>query len=177
MAELATIARPYAEALFDAAPADQAAAWSQQVDALAAVAANSQLRSFADNPRVGAQQVFDLITSVAGVPLAPGVANFLRVVLDNGRLAALPEVATQFQTLLNARNGVSEATVYSAFEIEPAQLAEIQGALERRFGRKLAVSVRIDPELIGGVRVVVGDEVLDTSVRAQLERMRASLTA
>jgi F-type H+-transporting ATPase subunit delta len=111
------------------------------------------------------------------VALAPAVANFLRTVLDNGRLAALPLMAEQFQTLVHARQGVSEAIVYSAFPIDAAQLADIQGSLEKRFGGKLQLSVQVDPTLIGGVRVVVGDEVLDTSVKARLERMKTALLA
>lgn len=177
MAELATIARPYAEALYKAAPADQAAAWAQQLEALGAVARDAQLRSFADNPRVSLQQVYDVITAAAKQPLAQGVSNLLHAVLENGRLAALPEVAAQFQALLNARAGVSEAVIHSAFPIEPAQLADVVAALEKRFGRKLQATVQIDPDLIGGVRAVIGDEVLDTSVRARLAQMRAALTA
>ena len=73
--------------------------------------------------------------------------------------------------------GVSDATIYSAFAIEPAQLAEVVATLEKRFERKLNARVVIEPELIGGIRVVVGDEVLDTSVRARLEQMRVALTA
>jgi F-type H+-transporting ATPase subunit delta len=177
MAELATIARPYAEALFQSAPAEQAAAWAQQMLALGAVAHDAQLRSFADNPRVSQQQVFDVISAAAKVQLAQGVANLLSIVLENGRLAALPEVATQFQALLNARSGVSEAVIHSAYPIAPEQLADVVGTLERRFGRKLQATVQIDPDLIGGIRAVIGDEVLDTSVRAQLAQMRNALTA
>jgi F-type H+-transporting ATPase subunit delta len=177
MAELATIARPYAEALFKAAPEAESQAWLDQVQALAAVAADSQLRSLADNPRVNNTQVYDVMAGAAKVALSPAVANFLRTVLDNGRLAALPLMAEQFQSLVRARQGVSEATVYSAFPVDAAQLADIQGALEKRFGRKLKLQVQVDAELIGGVRVVVGDEVLDTSVKARLERMKSALVA
>ena len=67
--------------------------------------------------------------------------NLLRTVIDNGRLAALPEIAAQFHALVNARSGVSDAVIYSAFPIEPAQLAELVAALEKRFGRKLNASV------------------------------------
>jgi F-type H+-transporting ATPase subunit delta len=178
MAELATIARPYAEALFKAAPQAELSTWLEQVEALAAVASDAQLRTLADNPRVSNTQVFEVMSGAAKVALAPAVANFLRTVLDNGRLAALPLMADQFQTLVRAHQGVSEAMVYSAFPLDAAQLAEIQGALEQRFGRKLEFSsVQIEPELIGGVRVVVGDEVLDTSVKARLERMKSALLA
>ena len=103
--------------------------------------------------------------------------NFLRTVLDNGRLSALPEIAAQFRALVNAQRGSSDAVVYSAFDIDAAALADLAAALEKRFGRKLDVQVRLAPELIGGVRVVVGDEVLDTSVKARLEQMKVALTA
>ncbi|MFN4264635.1 MAG: F0F1 ATP synthase subunit delta [Aquabacterium sp.] len=177
MAELATIARPYAEALFKAAPEAEQSAWVEQMSALAQVASDAELRSFADNPRVTQDQVFDVITKAAKVALAPAVANFLRTVLDNGRLAALPLMAQQFQTHVSAHQGVSEALIVSAFPINADQVADIQGSLEKRFGRKLKTSVEVDPELIGGVRVVVGDEVLDTSVKARLERMKSALLA
>jgi F-type H+-transporting ATPase subunit delta len=177
MAELATLARPYAEALFQVASKGDLQQASAQVDALAAVAADAQLRQFADAPKSGAQQVFDVITSVVKTPLSDASKNLLRTVIDNGRLAVLPEIAAQFHTLVNSRAGVADATVYSAFAIDASLLADLVAALERRFARRLNASVQIDPELIGGVRVVVGDEVLDTSVRARLAQMRAALTA
>ena len=177
MAELATIARPYAEALFKAvAPAD-AAAVADELEAVAAIAVHPQLLEFAADPRVGAAQVHDLVVSLVEQPV-PGeaVRNLLRMVVDNGRLAALGEVAAQYRALVNARGGVADAVIQSAFPIEPAQLAEVVATLERRFGRKLAARVDLDPTLIGGIRVVVGDEVLDASVRARLQKMKVALT-
>ena len=176
MAELATIARPYAEALFKASSADLAAA-AAWVEELAAIAANPQLQQFADNPNASAQQVFDVIAGVAKTPLPEAAKNFLRTVIDNGRLAVLPEMAAQFRALKNAQSGTSDAVVYSAFAIEGNALADVKAVLEKRFGRKLDVTVQLQPELIGGIRVVVGDEVLDTSVKARLEQMKVALTA
>ena len=176
MAELATIARPYAEALFKAAASDLdgAAGW---LDSLAAIAGNPQLLQFAEDPKVTAAQVFDVVAGVAGSSLPAQAQNFLRTVIDNDRVPALPEIARQFRELVNAQRGVADATVESAFPIEAAQLADLQGVLEKRFGRQLRLQVQLRPELIGGVRVVVGDEVLDTSVKARLEQMRVALTA
>ena len=180
MAELATIARPYADALFKAATAGagvdlgSTAAW---VDELAAIAANPQLRQLADNPKVTADQVFEVLTGVARSALPEMAKNFLRTVIDNGRLNALPEVASQFRALVNRRNGSSDAVVYSAFPMDGAALVEVGAALEKRFGRKLNLSVHLDSTLIGGIRIVVGDEVLDTSVKARLEQMKAALVA
>lgn len=176
MAEIATIARPYAEALFKACGQDAAgtAAW---LDGLAAVAADAQLLQYADSPKVTPQQVFDLIAGVLKNPLPTAGQNFLRTVIDNGRLAALPEIAAQFRALKNTQQGSSDATVYSAFAIEPSALADLSAVLEKRFARKLNLQVQLQPELIGGIRVVVGDEVLDTSVKARLEQMKVALTA
>ena len=176
MAELATIARPYAEALFKAVHADLDAT-AQWLDALAAVAGNAQLQEFAANPKITDQQVYDVITGVAKVILPTAGQNFLRTVIDNDRLAALPEIAVQFRALKNAQGGSSDAVVYSAFPIDAATLADVGRALEKRFARKLHLSVQEDPSLIGGIRVVVGDEVLDTSVKARLAQMKAALTA
>jgi len=176
MAEIATIARPYAEALFKAAGTDHAAL-AEQVQALADVAADAQLRQIADNPKVSGEQVFELVSSALNAPLSDAAKNLLRLVIDNGRLPALPQIATQFHALVNASSGVSDALIHSAYEIAPAQLADVVDSLERRFKRKLNARVVVEPELIGGIRVVVGDEVLDTSVRARLEQMRVALTA
>ena len=180
MAEIATIARPYAEALFKACSAqagsdlNSAVAW---VDELAAIAANPQLRQLARNPKVTADQVFGVVAGVARTTLPELARNFLHTVIDNDRVDALPEVAEQFRALVNRQSGSSDAVVYSAFAMDSAALAELSVSLEKRFGRKLNLSVQQDDSLIGGIRVVVGDEVLDTSVKARLEQMKAALTA
>lgn len=176
MAELATIARPYAEALFKTAGSDLAgtAAW---LDELAAIASNAQLQQYAGNPSVTSAQTFDVISGVAKTALPEAAKNFLRAVIDNGRISVLPEIAAQFRVLKNAKGGSSDATVYSAFALDGAALADLASTLEKRFGRKLNLTVELEPELIGGVRVVVGDEVLDTSVKARLEQMRAALVS
>lgn len=180
MAELATIARPYAEALNSAAAETGANAreLADQFDVLAQITSNPDLRQFADNPKVRADQVFEVVVGALGtVQLSPLVANLLRTMIENDRLVALPEAAQQFRALVNASTGISDAVVYSAFPIEPAALADLVGTLERRFGRKLNATVEIDPSLIGGVRAVVGDEVFDASVKARLDQMKAVLTA
>lgn len=176
MAELATIARPYAEALFKASGSDDARTLADQLETLGQVAGHAQLRQFADSPKVNAEQVFELVSGVARLALAPKVANLLHTVIDNGRLVALPEIAAQYRALVNASSGVSDAQITSAFPLDAGQVADVVATLEKRFGRKLNASVVVDESLIGGIRVEVGDEVLDTSVRARLEQMRVALT-
>lgn len=176
MAELATIARPYAEALFQAERSDLSAA-QEWLDALAAVAADDQLLEFAADPRVDAQRVFQLVSGLLPKALPERGANFLRVVIDNERLAALPEVARQFRALISSVTGEVDAVVYSAFPIAEQDLKALKLTLEKRFGCQLRLRVEQLPDLIGGIRVKVGDEVLDTSVRARLQQMKMALSA
>ena len=176
MAEIATIARPYAEALYQASKSDLGATqvW---LNSFAAVAADAALLQFAANPKATNAQVIDLVLSVSKVQATPAATNFLSAVVENGRLNALGEIAAQFQKLKNAAQGVNDAVIYSAFAIDGVALADLVVLLEKRFARKLNCTVQIDESLIGGVRVVVGDEVLDTSVRARLDQMKAALVA
>ncbi len=176
MAEIATIARPYAEALFQASKSDLgvAQAW---LNSFAVVAADAALLQFAASPKATNAQVIELVLSVSKVNASPAAINFLSTVVENGRLNALAEIATQFQKLKNAAQGVNDAVIYSAFPIDGVSLTDLVVLLEKRFARKLNAVVAIDQSLIGGVRVVVGDEVLDTSVRARLDQMKAALVA
>jgi F-type H+-transporting ATPase subunit delta len=179
MAELATIARPYAEALFKAEGTNPDAL-SGELQRLAAVASDPTLRQVADNPKVSREEVYGLVTAVAAQgaqPLSAHATNLLRLLLDNHRLPVLPEIAAQYHALVNSRSGTADAVIHSAFPIEAHQLPEVVAMLEKRFKKKLEASVVVDPSLIGGIRVLVGDEVLDTSVKARLEQMRIALTA
>ena len=177
MAELATIARPYAEALFRVAETGDLAAWSDLVQELAQVAGHPEVLSLALNPKVGRDTVTDLVLAVVKAPVPVQAQNFLRMIIANHRLNTLPEVAVQFEALKNAREGAADVEIVSAFPLEGSLLDELVVGLERRFKRKLKPAVSVDASLIGGVRVTVGDEVLDTSVRAQLARMQVALTA
>ncbi|GAB3402147.1 F0F1 ATP synthase subunit delta [Massilia agilis] len=177
MAELATVARPYAEALFRVAQNGDMAAWSNIVGELALIGANPDVQEFANNPNVTPAQLADTIASLVKAPLNAEAKNFIAMLAENGRVALLPEIGAQFQVLKNAQEGAADATIYSAFEISAGQLSQLVATLEKKFGRKLNPTVTVDPSLIGGVRVVVGDEVLDTSVRAKLQQMQVALTA
>ena len=176
MAEPSTIARPYAAALFQASTAADGAQLVAQLDSLAGIAGDAGLRQFAADPKVSDEQVFGVVTGIAGSDLSPKLRNLLSTVIDNGRLSVLPEIASQFRSLVNDRGGVADAQVVSAFALDAGQQASLAKVLEKRFGRQLKIAVTVDATLIGGVRVTVGDEVLDTSVVARLEQMRVALT-
>ncbi len=177
MAELATVARPYAEALFRVAQAGNLAAWSDLVSELAQVGAHPEVLSYARNPKVSDSDVAATIQALLKAPLNAEAQNFLAMLIENGRIELLPEIGAQFQLLKNSAEGAADAEITSAFDMSAAQTAELVNTLEKKFSRKLNPSVTVDPSLIGGVRVVVGDEVLDTSVRAKLQQMRVALVA
>jgi len=177
MAELATVARPYAEALFRVAQQGDMAAWSELVSQLAQVGANPDVQAFAANPKLTATDLVAALASLVKAPVTPEATNLLTMLAENGRISLLPEIGTQFQALKNAQLGAADAEIASAFALTDAQVATLVGTLEQKFGRKLNPTVTVDPSLIGGVRVLVGDEVLDTSVRAKLQQMHAALVA
>ena len=181
MAELATVARPYAEAIFQAvqgtatpAPLDQVAS---ELDALALLARDAQVRSLAGDPQLAAERFGELLLSALPQQPCAAVRQLLQVVLENHRLATLPAVAAQFHQLKDAAQDRAEVVIQSAFALDAAQVDALLPALERTFDRKLYARVELEPGLIGGIRVRVGDEVLDTSVRARLDAMRSALTA
>ncbi len=177
MAELATVARPYAEALFRVAQSGNMAAWSDLVSELAQIGANPDVQAFAANPKLTATDLVATLTSLVKSPVTPEASNFLTMLAENGRMALLPQIGAQFQELKNAQAGAADATIFSAFDLTDAQTAQLVGTLEKKFGRKLNPTVTVDSSLIGGVRVVVGDEVLDTSVRAKLQQMHVALVS
>lgn len=179
MAELSTIARPYAEALFAAALDDQAdlESWSSLVSELAAVASLDDVREALTDPRLNAAQRIELFSSLIKTPLSPWAHNFIGLLVDNNRVLVLPEIAQEFETLKNRREGSALAQITSAFELSEEQVRDLVSGLEKKFGLKLKPSIAVDRSLIGGVRVVVGDQVLDTSVQARLTGMRDALVA
>ncbi|MES2127240.1 MAG: F0F1 ATP synthase subunit delta [Pseudomonadota bacterium] len=177
MAEIATVARPYAEALFRVAQSGKLAAWADLVSEMAQVGAHPDVQAFARNPNVSGAQIADALASMLKSPVNAEAKNFLAMLIENGRVSLLPEIGAQFLALKNAHEGAADANITSAFAISDAQVADLVKTLEKKFGRKLNPSVTVDASLIGGVRVVVGDEVLDTSVKAKLQQMQIALSA
>lgn len=176
MAENITVARPYAEAAFELAKAGNAlAAWAEVLGRMAAVVADPEMRECIENPGLSPDDLARLFLGVVGDDLPGEQQNFVRVLIDNRRLAILPEICTLFVELKNGDEGTKEARIDSAFAMDDAALAKLVADLEHRFQCKIQASVSIDPELIGGVRIAVGDQVIDASVRGKLAAMRAAL--
>jgi F-type H+-transporting ATPase subunit delta len=176
MAEIATIARPYAEAVFKLAESDgRFDDWSALLDRLDVAVAQPDVRACAVNPNVRASQLTDLLVSVMGDGVSAEAKNFVGLLVENHRLTAVHDIHELYEALRREREGVVEAEIASAYPLDDAQLKTLVSDLERRFKRKVEPNVSIDKELIGGVRIAVGDEVIDGSVRGKLAAMSTAL--
>jgi len=178
MAESTTIARPYAEAVFKLADgARKLDDWSAMLGALAEVAENDRVRVATADPSHSAGKAADLYVSILAGRLTPECENFLRVLAENRRLALLPEIRTQFEALKDEREGKVDVQIQTAFALEAAQLTDLVTNLEKSTRRKIKAHISVDKELIGGVRVTIGDKVIDASARAQLAALESALKA
>ena len=178
MAEPSTVARPYAEAAFRLADAAGALGkWSEMLDALALVARDERVQRAVADPHLSDAQAAGIFISVLSGGLTGEAENFVRVLAENRRIELLPEIRAQFEVLKNEREGVVEAEVQSAFELTEAQIADLVQRLEKKTGRKVRTRVTINKDLIAGVKVVLGDKVIDASARAQLGALETALKA
>lgn len=178
MAEPSTIARPYAEAVFRLADAQgKLADWSVALGNLSAVAADERVRAVVGDPNLSDAKAAGLVISILAGKLSGDAENFVRVLAENGRLGVVAEIRAHYEALKNEREGTIEAEIYTAFEMNPTQLADLVARLEKNTGRKVKARVSIDQALIGGVKVVIGDKVIDGSARAQLGALENALKA
>lgn len=175
MAEITTIARPYAEAVFAMAHKGGALAqWSDSLGRLASVAQAPEMGGLLGNPKVNGAQFVELFSGVTGT-LPAEAKSLLQVLAENRRLEALPAIHAMFESLKAESEGAVDATIESAFPLEGADLAALVADLERRFKRKIRPQVSVVPELIGGAKISVGDQVIDGTVRGKLQAMNAGL--
>jgi len=178
MAETATIARPYAGAVFALAEKSGALAkWSETLAGMARAAAHPEMQGWIANPNLSPRQLYDLFMSLSAGDLPAELRNFVHLLIANDRLVLLPEIHAQFVQLRNEHDGVVEAEIRTAFPLDNKQLAGLVADLERRFKRRVQPRVSQDKELIGGVRIAVGDTIIDGSARGKLEGMASALKA
>jgi len=176
MAEAVTLARPYAEAVFRlAADGGTLAPWSDTLAAMAAVAGHPEVSEYIGNPGLTAEQLYGLFVSLLGREIDREAQSLVRVLIANDRLALLPQIYEMFEQLKHESEGVLDANISTAFALNEVQLKDLVAGLEAKFKSKINAQVNIDEDLIGGVKVVIGDEVIDGSVRGRLAAMAAAL--
>jgi F-type H+-transporting ATPase subunit delta len=176
MAELSTLARPYAEAVFRLAKEKNALAeWSERLSTLADIVSDERMQAVVADPNTSAARAAELVGSIADTGEAG--KSLLTVLAGNDRLLLLPEIAAQYEVLKAEAEGVLEAVIVSALEMSEAQKADVMASLKAKFGRDVEATVEVDPSLIGGAVITVGDQVIDGSVKGRLQKMAAALTA
>ena len=171
-------ARRYAEAAFEIAERDDSIdAWRRDLQMAAAVVADERVARQLANPAIPLEQRSALAEKALGPAVSRPVLNLIQLQLRRGRIEQLPQVAAEFRRLDNARRGITEATATAAAELTPAEVEAITRRLEQLTGGRVELDVRVDPSLLGGLIVRVGDRLIDGSVRGRLERLRNRLVA
>ena len=182
MAEISTIARPYAEALLKAVKESKEEGLAQKLipvlDTIDEIVADPKLKELASDPSLSSDQIYELISGMLDKAVPQEAENLLKLVIQNGRIEALPQITAQYRELLNHENKEADVTIETAFPLSDDQVADLIKALDKKFpGIKLLPKVVVDKDLIGGVRVIVGDKVLDGTVKARLAEMQSALTS
>lgn len=182
MAEISTIARPYAEALLKAVKDSKEEGLAQKLipvlDTIDEIVADPKLKELASDPSLSSDHIYELIRGMLDKAVPQEAENLLKLVIQNGRIEALPQITAQYRELLNHENKEADVTIETAFPLSDDQVADLIKALDKKFpGIKLLPKVVVDKDLIGGVRVIVGDKVLDGTVKARLAEMQSALTS
>ncbi len=176
MAETLTIARPYAEAVFALAQEkNRLQPWTEMLEFLSSVSRDAQIQALISDPGLSERQVANTFLAIGGERIDGDARNFVQVLSHNGRLVLLPEIAQLFDGLKAEVEGVVEASISSAFPLSDQQLKDLIQRLEQKFKHKIEPKVTVDSELIGGVKVDVGDEMWDAAVKGKLETMAFAL--
>lgn len=176
MAELITLARPYAKAAFERAKAQQALAeWAEVLNAAGQVAADEATRQLLTDPGLAEQKKGEVILECTGQTVSEEQRNFLMILADNRRLALLPEIATLFNSFRAELERTIDIDVSSAFELTDAQQQQLAQALSKKLDRNVRIDATLDKSLIGGLVVRTGDLVIDASVRGKLTKLAESL--
>jgi F-type H+-transporting ATPase subunit delta len=178
MARLSSSALRYADAAFQIAERDgNAPAWLKELDRAAALASNERAERILDNPSLPLEKRRELLEAALGKETPRPLLNLLLLLLRRGRIELLPRVAAAFRDLVNRKAGITPALVISATELSAQDLRALEQRLEQLTGGRVDLEVRVDPSLLGGISVRVGDRLIDGSVRGRLERLRAQVVA
>jgi F-type H+-transporting ATPase subunit delta len=178
MAEISTIARPYAVAAYKLGREQKALGkWSEMLGFAAAVANDAQIKAYIQDPKVVSSDLQTTFLKVCGDQLNENGQNLVKVLVEYGRLSILPEISSAFEALKAQDEGTLDAEIIAASKPSAAEVKDLVKRLEAKFGKKIEASVSVDPELIGGIKIIVGDTVIDASVKGQLQNLAYTLTA
>ena len=178
MAEAITIARPYAVAVFRLAKEKKSLAiWSDELALLSAIASNEHIQTAIDSPKLAASELERIFLKVTEGKLSAEAVNLVKVLVEYSRLGVLPDIAEAFELLKAEDEGTLEAEITAAAKPTDAQVKIVVKQLEAKFGKKVEAQVKLDPALIGGIKIVIGDTVIDASVRGQLQTLAYALKA
>lgn len=178
MAEISTIARPYAVAAYKLGREQKAlAAWSEMLSLAAAVASDATMAAYIQNPKVVASELEANFLKICGDKLNVHGQNLIKVLVEYNRMSILPTIAKEFETLKAQDEGTLEAQIIAAAKPSAAETKDLVKRLETKFGKKIDATVSVDAELIGGIKIIVGDTVIDASVKGQLQNLAYALSA
>lgn len=178
MAEISTIARPYAFAVFKLAKEQKALIkWSEMLSFATAVGNDAQLSAYIADPKVDSNALQDTFLKVCGDRLNINGQNLIKILIEYGRLSVLPAISSAFEELKAQDEGTLDAQIIAAAKPSVAEIKDLVKRLEAKFGKKVEATVSVDPEIIGGIKIIVGDTVIDASVKGQLQNLAYSLSA
>ena len=176
MSESSNIARPYAQAVFELArDSNRFDEWSDSLNTLCEIVSHPDVAALINDPRITREQVLGIMLDVGGDGLDEQTRNLIRILGHYRRLASIPSIARQFESLRAQEEGIIEAELETAFEIDEEHKSSLISALQDRLGQKVRLSSSTNPDLLGGVVIRAGDWVIDGSVRARLEKLSSSL--
>jgi len=178
MAELSTIARPYAVAAYKLGKEQKALAnWSEMLGFATQVASDAKMQAYINDPNIVASDLQATFLKVCGNKLNENAQNLIKILVEYGRLSVLPAISEAFEALKAQDEGTLEATIIAAAKPSAAEVKDLVKRLEAKFGKKIEASVSVDEEIIGGIKIIVGDTVIDASVKGQLQNLAYTLTA
>jgi F-type H+-transporting ATPase subunit delta len=178
MARVETTIRRYAEAAFEVADRDDTIArWRKELDQAASIASDDRVARILANPALPLEARREMAGKIFGKVVSPPVLNLITLMIRRGRIHGLPRLAAEFRRLDNARQGITLATATSAAPLTKGEVEALTKRMEQFTGGRIELEVQVDPSLLGGVVVRLGDRLIDGSVRGRLERLRNQLVS
>jgi len=172
MQENTTTARPYARAVFEQAQSDgELQNWSDMLHILGQVVSDPVMQTLIKNPKVGRQQLADIILEICGQRFNQQGKNFVSILIDARRLAVVPQISKLFEEQKSGAEGIADVEVVSAYPLEAQQQQKIEQVMAKRLGKKIQITAHVDQSLIGGAVIRAGDSVIDASLKGQLRQL------